>query len=391
MEILDVETLLKYSKTVRVLYIEPDETKRDDIFRDFFQNIDIAVDGRDGLEHFYNNKYDLIITHINMPKMNGIDLLTKIREISKNVTVLVISSHKNYFVELIKLGIDGFILKPIEREQFISILTKVIEKLQNKQELYEYRTKLEEKVNDEIVKRTTTEKMLLQQSKLAVMGEMIDAVAHQWRQPINNINMHVDMIQYDFEDDLIDKDYIKEFQETIFTQVLHMNNTLNEFRSFFRPDKKIVPFHIFKAIDSVLILIKDELLKNVITVDVKVIDDFTIDGIENEFKHVLINILNNAKDALNENTVKDKKITITTKIEEGMNKIYILDNAGGIPEFIIDDIFDANVTSKAQSNGTGIGLYMSKLIVEKYNGTIIVENDRKNNGALFTITFNNQD
>lgn len=387
MDTVDLEELLKYSQTVRVLYVEPDETKRHDVFDTFFDNIDIAIDGQDGLEHFYKKKYDLIITHLNMPNMNGIEMISKIREISKDITVLVLSSQTNYYIELIKLGIDGFILKPVETNQFIEVLTKVIEKLKNKQELYEYRTNLEQKVEDEIVKRTTSEKMLLQQSKLAVMGEMMDSVAHQWKQPINNINMHVDMIQYDYEDGFVNKEYIQEFQETIFTQVEHMTNTLNEFRSFFRPDKKIVPFSIDKAIESVLVLMKDELLKNVIKVEVEIIDNFTVDAIENEFKHVFINLINNAKDALNENGVKNKWIKITTIVENGINKIYVQDNAGGIPDFIIDSIFDANVTSKAQSNGTGIGLYMSKLIVEKYDGIISVKNDSEINGALFTITF----
>jgi len=259
------------------------------------------------------------------------------------------------------------------------------------EELDEYKNHLEHKVEEEIKKREEKEKMLLQQSKLAAMGEMMDAVAHQWKQPINIINMQVDMMGYDYEDKLIDQKYVDEFQQKVSSQVKHMTSTLNEFRSFFRPNKEESEFDIKAMVDKVLLLVKDEFIKNKIQINLNCEQNFDITGVENEFKHVLINILNNAKDALNENTVKDKKITITTKIEEGMNKIYILDNAGGIPEFIIDDIFDANVTSKAQSNGTGIGLYMSKLIVEKYNGTIIVENDRKNNGALFTITFNNQD
>ena len=386
MEIDFLYDQIEFSKTVRVLYIEPDETINDDTFGLFFDKIDRVKTSEIALEHFYENKYDLIITHVNMPIMNGIELLSKIREVSKNITVLVISSETKYFVELIKLGIDGYLLKPLEIHQYTSVIQKVIEKLKNKQELYETKINLEKKIEEEVFKRNTSEKMLLQQSKLAVMGEMMDAVAHQWRQPINTINMEVDMLQYDFEDDLITKHYIEEFSQKISTQILHMNSTLNEFRSFFRPDKDIVPFEIRKALESVLVLLKDELVKNVIKIKLEICDDFKVVAIENEFKHVFINLINNSKDAFNENNIANKVINITTKIEKNKKKIMILDNAGGIPSDIIDDIFKANVTSKSQENGTGIGLYMSKQIVEKYKGTIEVSNSTIQKGSLFIIT-----
>jgi len=379
--------LIEFSKTVRVLYIEPDQNVHEDTFDIFFDKIDRVSTSEIALTHFYENKYDLIITHINMPKMSGIELLKRIRSISKDITVLIISSETKYFVELIKLGIDGYLLKPLEIHQYTSVIQKVIEKLKNKQELYEYKINLEKKVEEEIFKRTTSEKMLLQQSKLAVMGEMMDAVAHQWRQPINNINMNVDMLQYDFEDDLITKHYIEEFSQKISTQILHMNSTLNEFRSFFRPDKKIEPFRIKKATQSVLLLLKDELIKNTIKVTVQIDTNFRIEAIENEFKHVLINLINNSKDAFSEHDIKDKLITICTKSENDKNLITISDNAGGIPLNVIDNVFEANITTKSEGKGTGIGLYMSKQIVEKYSGTIDVKNIENPKGSLFTIVF----
>ena len=380
--------LIEFSQTVRVLYVEPNEKKREQILSIFFKNIDIAVDGRDALEHFYNKKYDLIITHIHLPDRNGIDMLKEIRTVSKHITVLVISAEVNYFIELIKLGIDGYILEPLKIEQFISVIKKVIEKLKNKEELYQYRTNLEKKVNEEIFKRTTNEKILLQQSKLALMGEMIDSVAHQWRQPINNINLNVDMLQYDFEDGLITEEYIKEFSEKISGQITHMNNTLSEFRNFFRPDKKIIPFSIETACQSVIVLMQDEIKKHTIQIKLNIIDNFIIDAIENEFKHVLINLISNSKDAFEENRIKDKNIVITAQIKEGKKLIIFEDNAGGIPKNIIEKVFEANITSKSSDKGTGIGLYMSRLIVEKYDGTISVLSSTKKKGTAFTVSFN---
>ncbi len=383
---MELEDLMEFSQTVRVLYVEDDYVLREDtlgVFSIFFNHLDIAIDGVDGLNHFNSNKYDLIITGIDMPNMNGIEMITNIRKISKDITILIISADTKHFVDVIKLGVDGYILKPVEIKQFTDVIQKVIEKLKNKQELYEYKNHLERKVKEEISKRQESEKTLIQQSKLAAMGEMMDAVAHQWKQPISIIKMHTDMIGYDFEDGNINQIYVNKYQTNVFNQIDHITNTLNEFRSFFRPNKEIVPFYIKHSINSILVLIKDEFIKNKINIEVKIENDFTIDGIDNEFKHVILNIINNSKDAFNENNIKDKKIIITAKNDTITKQLEIQDNAGGIPEYIIDDIFKANVTSKAKGKGTGIGLYMTKQIIEKYNGTIKVENIK--NGAIFTL------
>ena len=249
------------------------------------------------------------------------------------------------------------------------------------EELDSYKNHLEEKVEQEIAKRKEKEKMLLQQSKLAAMGEMMDAVAHQWKQPINIINMQVDMITYDFEDGLINQEYIDEFQKKVSNQVQHMTSTLNEFRSFFRPNKQPEEFDVREMVDKVLFLVKDEFLKNKITVNVNVVKNFTLLGIENEFKHLILNIINNSKDAFNEKDTKNRAIDINIVCDEYSKRIEIQDNAGGIPQDVIADIFKANVTTKEEGKGTGIGLYMSSQIAQKHNGSLSVKNS--NGGAKF--------
>ena len=248
-------------------------------------------------------------------------------------------------------------------------------------ELDEYKNHLEEKVEQEIKKREEKEKMLIQQSKLAAMGEMMDAVAHQWKQPINIINMQVDMVGYDFEDGIIDQKYIDDFQAKVSSQVKHMTSTLTEFRSFFRPNKEPKEFSIKKMVQSVLLLVKDEFVKNRITISVNDTQNFSLIGIENEFKHLILNIINNSKDAFNDNDRKDRKIQINILHDDISKTIEIIDNAGGIPEHVIDDIFHANVTTKAEGKGTGIGLYMSSQIATKHNGTLGVVN--VSDGAKF--------
>ncbi len=231
------------------------------------------------------------------------------------------------------------------------------------------------------------DKLLSQQSKMAAMGEMMDAVAHQWKQPLNSLSMMNDMLEDDFKDGIVDNDYIKDLTQTSQMQISHMVNTLNEFRTFFRPSKENADFFVEDCIQSVEILMKDELIKNNINLNIEIKDNLSIYGLINEFKHLFLNLLSNSIDAFNEKNIKDRTINIKTYIQENKNIIDFRDNALGIPQHVISDIFKPNITTKADGKGTGIGLYMSSQIVKKHAGTISVINT--NTGALFTITIKN--
>jgi len=248
--------------------------------------------------------------------------------------------------------------------------------------LDEYKNTLELKVKEEVAKTEEKEKIIYEQSKFAAMGEMIDAVAHQWTQPLNLINLQIDMMSYDFQEGKVDQQYMDNFKAKTFEYVEHMNNTLNEFRTFFRPNKQQTKFNIKQMIDKVLLLLKDELIKNTIQTKINVINDFDIVGIENEFKHIFLNIINNAKDAFIESNTDKKLIIINIIQNHNENIIEIIDNAGGIDKTILPNIFKANITTKQDSNGTGIGLYMSSQIARKNNATLNAQNIA--NGAKFT-------
>jgi C4-dicarboxylate-specific signal transduction histidine kinase len=240
----------------------------------------------------------------------------------------------------------------------------------------------------EIHKRIVNEKLLLQQSKMAAMGEMMDAVAHQWKQPLNALSMYSEIIKNDFEEGSVDQKYVDEFSKNIQIQIDHMVDTLDEFRSFFRPNKTDETFSVSDVINSVLFLTKDEFMKNHITVQLKREKEITLHGSKNEFIHLILNIINNAKDAFNDHDIQEKRlITIRLINNDSGRSIEIEDNAGGVPQAIISDIFKANVTTKEEGKGTGIGLYMSMQIAEKYDAQLTVKNVGK--GACFTISFAN--
>ncbi len=238
------------------------------------------------------------------------------------------------------------------------------------------------RLENEFELRINHERTLAQQAKLAAMGEMMDAVAHQWKQPLNIISMLTDILVSEYKDGDVDEVYLEEYRTTLWKQLDHLLNTLDEFRSFFRPDKEKEVFNLAKSIDSILLLIKDEFIGKAITFNVEGDKSIELYGVENEFKHIVLNILNNAKDAFIENEIKPRMIKISFYQKEGNNIMEICDNAGGIPNAVIDNVFKANVTTKAEGKGTGIGLYMSSQIAEKMDARLEVHN--KEAGACFT-------
>ena len=242
---------------------------------------------------------------------------------------------------------------------------------------------LEQRVIEEINKRLEREKVLQSQAKMAAMGEMMDAVAHQWKQPLNALSMYSDLLRMDFEAGEVTSEYIDKFVEDIQEQIAHMVSTLGEFRTFFRPDKEPEPFGLKRCTQSVLLLIHDEMLRNNISVTVENRRETIVFGIENEFKHLLLNLLSNAKDAFLERNVAERRISIRFYKKDTYIFIEVEDTAGGIPEKIMGDIFKPNFTTKGEGKGTGIGLYMSMQIAQKMHGTLTVANGES--GARFTL------
>ncbi len=232
------------------------------------------------------------------------------------------------------------------------------------------------------------ERLLLQQSKMAAMGEMLDAVAHQWKQPLNALSMYNDLLVSDFEDGEVDDAYIRTFRSDIQTQIDHMTDTLTTFRSFFRPNSTPEDFALSDVVEDVLVLAKDDLLKNTIDVVVENKAGITVHGSPNEFKHLLLNLISNAKDAFIENAVENRRITIRIIGSGKSPRLEFEDNAGGIPEQALGDIFKAHFTTKAEGKGTGIGLYMSMQIVQKHHAKMEVEN--VGGGARFTVYFSEE-
>ncbi len=250
-----------------------------------------------------------------------------------------------------------------------------------------------QKINDElsqivaveIEKQREQEHMLVQQSKLASIGEMLGNVAHQWRQPLNALAGLVQNIDDAYEYNEVDKKYIEEFVAKGMRYIKKMSTTIDDFRNFFAPDKEKQVFSVSKCVEDAIHIIDASLGHNGIELTFNIIKESEIIGYPNEYSHAVLNILNNAKEALKDKLVGEKKIYIELSTnEDGKSLLKISDTGGGIDDAIVAKVFEPYFTTKHKAEGTGIGLYMVKVIIEKHmDGLVYVENSK--DGATFFI------
>ena len=228
------------------------------------------------------------------------------------------------------------------------------------------------------------EQVMKQQAKMAVMGEMIGNIAHQWRQPLNALSALNIGLNMKYKAGSLTVEEMQKFKDKSNDIIQNMSDTINDFKNFFQPDKQKETFHINVAIDSAIRFISDVYEEN----NIKILHcrdvDLEIVSYQNELIQVLLNIFNNSKDAIVENKIKNPIVKVTTIQSETETIILIQDNAGGIKPEILERIFEPYFTTKFQSHGTGIGLYMSKMIIEKSMGGLLVSENR-DGGLLTTI------
>jgi len=257
--------------------------------------------------------------------------------------------------------------------------------LKRTHELADLNKDLDKRIKDEVAQRQKQEALLIHQSRLAAMGEMIGAIAHQWRQPLNALSLVQQNLQIRYKMGKLDDDFMARNMEKSDRLIQKMSSTIDDFRNFFKPDKHIEPFNINSIIQSTAELLDAQLKNNNIKLNIICKEDVIINGFHGEFSQVILNLINNAKDILIERKITQPLIIIETrKHNNELISITVKDNGGGIQEAIIDKIYDPYFTTKEEGKGTGIGLYMSKMIVENnMAGKLYAFNDGA--GANFVI------
>jgi len=328
--------------------------------------------------------------------LNDITISTVVMIVLVIIIALLMSNYISKKIENILLGTRKFSnnefdyrLKITSNDE-IGQLENSFNEMANKIELLvktqnDLNRSLEQKVKEEIDKQRKQEQLLIQQSKLAAMGEMIGNIAHQWRQPLNALGLVMQNIQFAYNmGDLDDKFMEKSINKTnILTS--SMSKTIDDFRNFFKPNKTKEYFKINKTVKKAIYLIESTFEHNYIEIEKDFSkEDIEVYGFANEFSQSILNILSNAKDALIEKRVEDAKVKIRVYKDKNSAIVQIEDNAKGISKDIKEKIFEPYFTTKEEGKGTGIGLYMTKTIIENsMGGEISVENTDL--GACFTI------
>ena len=294
--------------------------------------------------------------------------------------LLVITFRVNNYYLTEKLEKQGDKLS--ETEHLLNIITQKNKLLNEQDQFKKLNITLAREVEVELEKNTRQLQILQQQSKMAQMGEMIGAIAHQWRQPLNVISTGIQNLKYDFkEDKLRDEEYVKEFIDKNKKTIHFMSKTIDDFRHFYRIDKDKDSFKIREASQSVINMQSAQLKNHNISISLSG-DEFQFLGLKSEYQQVILNLISNAKDALLERKIAKPAIKVSLKNQT----ISVKDNAGGIDKEAIKRVFEPYFTTKDQGKGTGMGLYMSKMIIEDNMGAELkVFND--NDGAVFVIDF----
>lgn len=329
---------------------------------------------------------DIVLLDIKMPEMDGYEVITRLKETpdTDHIPVIFVTAKGETFdqTKAFALGAADYIIKPISPE---IVLARVATHIA----LHDIQQSLQAKVDEEVSKRIKQEQLLLKQSRLAAMGEMMSAITHQWKQPLSVIGAVSASLHFAAQFDTLEKDEVLSGLQIIDDNLAFTSQTMSDFKNYFKPGKHKKIFSIHDEVTSIVSMLKPIMYSHSINVTIDIPVEVTGFGMASEFKQVVLNLLSNAKDAINarRNSDDDFKPTITiTATRQGDTSILnVADNGGGIPEAILGKIFDDYYTTKEQ-HGTGIGLTMSKMILEEQmHGSIHVQNH--DDGARFTLEF----
>lgn len=234
---------------------------------------------------------------------------------------------------------------------------------QRTEELRQLNASLERRVGEEAARNREKDHLLIRQSRLATLGEMIGNIAHQWRQPLNALALLLTNLKDAQRYGELTQDYVDTTVDKGRHLIGAMSATIDDFRNLFKPERDRMRFDVGDAVREALAVVEGSFRNANIEIVANTCSHPLCDGFFNEYTHVVLNILGNARDAIRENNIVDGRVTVTVGTEEGHAVVAIRDNGGGIPSSVMERIFDPYFTTREK--GTGIGLYMSLMIIEK--------------------------
>ena len=312
------------------------------------------------------------------------ELFTKNRKyelLNQTMTILTLSENKdsiNSYAEESNIYIK-------DSQKTINALTHLVSV--TTQELYKLNEILQYNVEDEVRKNREKDKQLLQQSRLAQMGELISMIAHQWRQPLSAIGGAAAGLKVKAQLKKVNNDMVIDICDKILYSSEYLSSTIDDFRTFYKSNKETQELNFNEIMSGVLNIVRIAIESKNIRLEVDIQNNENIRSYHNEIKQVIMNLIKNAEDALLEKNIENPYIKIIAYKDGDEFIIKVKDNAGGIDEAIQEKIFDPYFSTK-DKNGTGLGLYMSKTIIENHcQGKLYVKND--DDGAVFIVKIKN--
>jgi len=345
-------------------------------------NIFTATSGKDALSILENKHIDIVLLDVVMPDITGWDIARYIKDNldDKNIALIFITANcigDEFIKQGFELGAVDYIEKPIDKNQLI-----------NRLKLYINNFLSEKKIVEEISKNKEKDKLLLQKEIMIAQSNILERIAHHWRQPLSIISSNAGVIKLSIEFGLDTHEGTLQNIEYIEKASQELSKTIDQFKNFFEPESVKEIFDMGESINETIDIIIVSLKEQNINIDFQY-KDIKLEGYKNEFKQAILNILTNAKDAIRSEKIKNQKlkgeIDITVLKKNQKTLIHIFNNGGNSSLEILERMFEPYFTTKFEDKGTGIGLYMTKTIIEtSMNGTITAHNIKE--GMQFNIT-----
>lgn len=339
-------------------------------------------------EYSKGERVPICILDMRMSIIDGLETSKRLRSIDKNIYIIIVTAYSDISAKDIRENLKDniyFLRKPFNEDELYSLVYSLLNNWNRQEELHRVNRTLENRVKEAVNEIKEKNEVLLKQSRVAALGEMIGNIAHQWRQPLSALALSIQDLEDAFNYEELDKEYISKSVKENMAIIDYLSNTIDNFRNFFKPDNIVESFDIKTEIDRAIYLIHSSLELNHISIIFEDENSYSIESYRNEFSQVILSLLKNSQDALLLNRIKEPFIKISIKKSDKL-RIYIDDNANGIDDKNLEKIFDPYFTTKHQAIGTGLGLYMAKTIIEKHmDGTLSASNYE--NGARFIIEF----
>jgi YesN/AraC family two-component response regulator len=365
---LSIKELKKLTKNLTILYVEDNkdtQSELKELLDELFLCTLTANNGKEGLKTLKTTNVDLILSDINMPKCNGLDMIRNIKQIYPQIPTILLSGYGNseHLLKSIEIGVNKYLMKPMNKEKLFQSIEEMAYLINSR-------------------KKYKLEQIGLSKNiKMIAIAKLLDNLSHQWRQNLSIISTSVSAVLLN-ENMKVSSNYVKELLLNVNEQVKQMDNLLKDLFDNYNKEYNIQQIKLNKLVHSSLNPFQSSIEKNNIDIRLDIKEEITLFTNVESLKQVLHNLIENAIESIILNKKQDAYIQITANVKNDKLIIDIIDNGGGINALIKDDIFEPYTTTKHSFIGTGLGLYIVYILTTKSlkgdisNSNLVVEKDR---------------